>query len=900
MVFDLDTRTIALSVGEFAGFSLGPRDALGGGAAGLWRAQLGTHWHNELRARAVDEHAAEAAFEIPISGQIAHRGWTFTLTGRIDQLIRQDGRTILREIKTVTRALPADESELRADYPDYFIQIATYGALARLGLSSLGSQYPIPVSQLSALSSQLCFVETQSGLAQTIALTPVDDGLFRAQLERVAEFLDLRLRARARLRGLRFRPAFATPRPGQETTQVELTALFERQPLVLFEAPTGFGKTGVLLEFALGQLRSGHFDRALYLTSKSTGQLQVVRTLQAMTMAPANCHLIGDSAPITPTEFPDSCHLIGDKTAEGGTGPAVAAWHVRNKSEHCVNHTFHCVRDNCSYLADAATRWKGSGLARFYLDENHARDLDTLRAAGREACICPYEITRTALAFNDVWIGDYNYVFAPRNRGLFFEQPGFVPARTLLLLDEAHNLPTRVADAYSQSFTAAAAFAVRDELHRVRPPAPLLMAWDHWCHFLQHLRASEVLSPAAEDDALHLLRALATLIPTSPLDLAQLGPQVADALWTVPPLIEDLTTSTLPRLWWSPRDAELALTCLDAAAAIGATLREFGGVVLASATLTPVDGFATACGLDAPPDTGPRTPPPAPEKLGALTKRDTRKLYKQLTSAAELLRVEEARDAASPALLRAHTPWRDGSYDIAFDARVDTTFQNRAQHTTTTAATVAALHAAAADTQLTFPGSGLSTPGTSSTPLSTARSIAVFFPSYAYAEAIAREVASVAPTVRVALQPRLRDLAAQSAWVDESLLLGDALFLVLGSSFAESIDALGGRVTHAMVVGPALPEVNAVQRARLAEAARAGFTRESAFRRVYQIPGMTKVNQALGRLVRAPGQRARVILHCRRFLDTSYASLLASEYQFGTNVQDDDALHAWLSTPASP
>jgi DNA excision repair protein ERCC-2 len=129
--------------------------------------------------------------------------------------------------------------------------------------------------------------------------------------------------------------------------------------------------------------------------------------------------------------------------------------------------------------------------------------------------------------------------------------------------------------------------------------------------------------------------------------------------------------------------------------------------------------------------------------------------------------------------------------------------------------------------------------------------------------------------------------------VDESLLLADALFLVLGSSFAESIDALGGHITHAMVVGPALPEVNAVQRARLAEFSSLGRT--AAFRRVYQIPGMTKVNQALGRLVRAPGQRARIILHCRRFLDPGYASLLAPEYQFGANVVDDAALTAWLT-----
>jgi hypothetical protein len=278
MIYNLDKRSASLSVGEFAGFTLGPREAGAGGSAGIWRAQLGTHWHNELRTRAIAEHAAAAEFEIPITGQVFHHGWTLTLTGRIDQIVRRDSVITLREIKSVTRSLPADESELRADYPEYFIQLASYGMLARQ--SSLAD--PL-AGENTTFRRELVFVETASGLAQTIALTPADDALFRTQLERFAEFLTLRLRARERLRGLHFRPAFASPRPGQETTQVELTSVFERHPLVLFEAPTGFGKTGVLLEFALGQLRSGHFDRVLYLTSKATGQLQVVRTLQSMT-----------------------------------------------------------------------------------------------------------------------------------------------------------------------------------------------------------------------------------------------------------------------------------------------------------------------------------------------------------------------------------------------------------------------------------------------------------------------------------------------------------------------------------------------------------------------------------------------------------------------------------------
>jgi Rad3-related DNA helicase len=885
MDFDLDQRTASLSVGEFSSFITGPRDATGG-PQGIWRAQLGTHWHNELRARTTDE-TPHAEFEIPITGRVAHRGWTITLTGRIDQLLRNGHAVTLREIKTITRPLPADEAELRAAYPDYFAQLTAYAQLLRQPPTEECNalRYTSPV-----VRAELVFVETSSGLAQTIVLTSADDTFFRVQLERVVEFLDLRLRARERLRHLAFRSPFPAPRPGQETTLVDLTTTFERQPLVFFEAPTGFGKTGVLLEFALGQLRAGHFDRALYLTSKSTGQLQVVRTLHAMTAPPSG--LVEDpkskSTPAAHESRPQPSISTSTSNFNSRATP-VAVWHVRNKSEHCVNTTFHCVRDSCAYLADAAARWAQSGLARFYLDEHHARDLDTLRAAGRSARICPYEITRAALAFNDVWIGDYNYVFAPRNRGLFYEQPGFDAARTLLLLDEAHNLPSRVADAYSHGFTAAGAFAVRDELHRTRPLASLVLAWDHWCHFLHQLRRTDALTAADEDDARHLLGEIAKLVSSVPLDLAALGPVASEALWSVPSLLDELAASNLPRLWWCPTDGELALTCLDAAFAIGATLREFGGVVLASATLTPTSNFAASCGLDSPPEISiPKSPAanfkPAPERLGALNKRQTRKLYTQLTSAADLLRVEEARDAAMPAVLRAHTPWRDGTYDVAVDARVDTTFQHRSQFYTTTAATIAALHAAAL--------SSLSAQPSTLDPVT--RSVAVFFPSYAYADAIARELERVAPNLRVAPQPRLRDLAAQAAWVETSLASADALFLVLGSSFAEGIDALGGRIGYALVVGPSLPEVNAVQRARLAEFTPLG--RENAFRRVYQIPGMTKVNQALGRLVRAPGQRARVLLHCRRFLDPGYAELLAPDYQSGRPLRTDADLAAWLDS----
>jgi len=158
MHFSLETRTVSLSVGEFAGFSLGPSDS-GGGPQGIWRAQLGQHWHNELQKRTLAE-AAAAQFEVAIDGRITHRGWTFALNGRIDQLV---GDT-LREIKSVMRPLPAEETELRTDYPSYFLQLAAYAVLVRA--SSLNSQ--LSALNRSALRAELIFVEAGSGLARAL------------------------------------------------------------------------------------------------------------------------------------------------------------------------------------------------------------------------------------------------------------------------------------------------------------------------------------------------------------------------------------------------------------------------------------------------------------------------------------------------------------------------------------------------------------------------------------------------------------------------------------------------------------------------------------------------------------------------------------------------------------
>lgn len=791
MDFDLDARSASLSVGELADFAA-ERIGRVPTASGAWRARVGTQWHEELRRRE-QAGGSDARFEVPIRATVLHRGWRIVLTGRIDQWVpAQPPRPArLREIKTITTALPATEESLRAAYGTYVAQLAIYGALRRLE----GAAEPF--------TAELVFVEIGTGIVQTVSLDRTDEGLLAHRLEQLTGFLDQQQRCRERLRRLRVQAPFAALRDGQAEARAALAQALDRARIVAFEAPTGFGKTGILLEAALQRLRQGHHRRLIYLTSKGTGQLQVMQTLARMT-APA----------------------ADDPAAER---PAV--WQVRSKVEHCVNTQFACNVRDCAYLADLGARWGSAGLSRFYLLDQHPCDLDSLRDAGREARVCPYEITRTALAYCEVWVGDYNYVFGTGTRVLFEEQPGFDPGQTLLVVDEAHNLPGRAAEARSLAFSLDEAQAVLAELEHVDAPRPLLRAWTAWTHLLATWPVTEAADPALEDDLADAVRRVSEQLAAGPPP--ELPPECGDALWRLPAIDDWLHDAGITRLIWSAKPGEVRLTCLDAAGVTGPLLRRYGGVILASATIGETDDFATALGLP---------------------------LAATAEGSAPLLKV------TAPA------PWRHDAFRVGYDLRVDTRFRNRSASAPVTAATVARLRLAA-------PGA-----------------VAVFFPSYRYAETVMQALERTHPGCRVALQPRSGPLADLQAWIEESLLLADALFLVLGSSFAEGIDLLGGRVTHAMVVGPALPEVNAIQRARLASLA--ALPPPSAFRQVYQVPGMQKVNQALGRLVRAPGQRAVVLLHCERFADRSFRDLLAAEYRTGTPLATEDDLDAWLAPPA--
>jgi DNA excision repair protein ERCC-2 len=101
------------------------------------------------------------------------------------------------------------------------------------------------------------------------------------------------------------------------------------------------------------------------------------------------------------------------------------------------------------------------------------------------------------------------------------------------------------------------------------------------------------------------------------------------------------------------------------------------------------------------------------------------------------------------------------------------------------------------------------------------------------------------------------------------------LFAVLGGMYAEGVDYPGELLSGVFVVSPALPQVSferELLRRYFDEQEQAGFAY------AYLQPGMTRVIQAAGRLIRSETDRGVIALICQRFLQIPYADFLPKDW----------------------
>ncbi len=154
----------------------------------------------------------------------------------------------------------------------------------------------------------------------------------------------------------------------------------------------------------------------------------------------------------------------------------------------------------------------------------------------------------------------------------------------------------------------------------------------------------------------------------------------------------------------------------------------------------------------------------------------------------------------------------------------------------------------------------------------------VFFPSYAYMEKTHKLFTERYPRVSTVAETRGMGHREREAFLsafqeDGKLRVG---FCVLGGSFSEGVDLPGGRLIGVVVVGTGLPGISN-QRNILKEYY--DNTRESGFEYAYTYPGINRVLQAAGRVIRRDDDRGVIVLVDDRYAEPATKMLLPDHWQ---------------------
>ena len=150
----------------------------------------------------------------------------------------------------------------------------------------------------------------------------------------------------------------------------------------------------------------------------------------------------------------------------------------------------------------------------------------------------------------------------------------------------------------------------------------------------------------------------------------------------------------------------------------------------------------------------------------------------------------------------------------------------------------------------------------------------VFAPSHAYLAKLSALLREMLPQVELLEQQPKMDDEARAAFLArfrpdaEGITLGLA---VMGGVFAEGIDLPAERLCGAVVVGVGLPQV-CLERDVLRDAFEQSY--QSGFRYAYQYPGMSKVLQAAGRIIRTETDHGALLLIDTRYSLSDYRALL--------------------------
>ncbi|WP_250435999.1 ATP-dependent DNA helicase [Caballeronia sp. ATUFL_F2_KS9A] len=497
------------------------------------------------------------------------------------------------------------------------------------------------------------------------------------------------------------------------------------------------------------------------------------------------------------------------------------------------------ARDKACEYPDRACHGESCPLARGFYDRlADARaaalqctqlDRASVAEVARRHDICPYYLSQELSRWSDVIVGDYNYYFD--TSAMLFALAEANRWRVAVLVDEAHNLVERARGMYSARLDQSAFNAMRRGAPGVLRKAlgRVARSWSE---------------TASEQHASGIEYAAHTELPAR--FLTALGQAVSLMTETLGEQPDAFTPDTLRFYFDAVHFTRIA--------------ERFGSHSIFDITLSGANANASANAKKRNATLCLRNVIPAPHLAPRLARAHSVALFSATLTPAHFY-ADTLGLPASSVRIDVESPFSADQLDVRAIADLSTRYRDRERSVDRIADLIAAQYFRAEGNYLSF------------------------FSSFDYLTQVAAALAARHPSIPCWQQSRAMSEAAQREFLARFVADGRGIgFAVLGGAFGEAIDLPGTRLIGAFVATLGLPQLNPVNqqmKARMHEAFGEGYAY------TYLFPGLQKVVQAAGRVIRGPLDRGVLYLIDDRFARAEVRRLLPAWWQVKVLRQRD-------------
>ena len=452
--------------------------------------------------------------------------------------------------------------------------------------------------------------------------------------------------------------------------------------------------------------------------------------------------------------------------------------------------------------------------------EQEKLDRETVEPIARKHTVCPFELALDASSWCDIVIGDFNHAFDPSARlQRHFAEGG---GRHVILVDEAHNLVDRSRDMHSATIS-------REDL-KIRPGA---------------VRAKGAMKVRRA-----LERAQTQITETVKMPSSNSLPERDYHDGSV---FLEIPTDLLSACREAARVLEAFLAALKPGTDLGGWIEPWFAL---NDWLRAAEAFDPTCrGITRPHDQSVTVLCADPS---ARLRADLRPLRSAVFFSATLSPMDYFRDllggAEEDESAVFDSPFKPDQMQLRILA-ADITYKGRT-------ASLDAVATAVAEHLQRTPGNHL-----------------VFCPSMSYLDELSAKLQILLPAENLMTQTSMMPDAARAAFLD-AFQPGSrkTALAVLGGIFSEGVDLPGDRLVGVTVIGTGLPRLSLER-----DILQAHFEKShsSGFDYAYRFPGMQRVLQAAGRLIRTETDSGPVLLIDNRFLEPRHQRLFPKWWRPG-------------------